>query len=140
MLRKNKADRLVLDTNVFLSAYLSGKFESIAQLVFKHKILLYTCEEQTDELWRNLNDKRIKKRLQDTPENILSNIQKITHSTTIDQRFDRAADVKDNFLFDLAYSVKSYFLVTHEIKLRNMKHVGEIQIVSPAELFKILET
>lgn len=139
MAQKNKTDRLVLDTNVFLSVYLSGKFEKLVQLIFKHKILVYTCEEQIDELWRNLNDKRIKKYLKDTPENVLSNIQKITHSTTIDQRFDCAADVKDNFLFDLAYSVKSYFLVTHEIKLLNMKHVGKIQIISQAELSRILE-
>src|SRR5580704_2948065 len=106
-MRKSRTDRLVLDTNVFISAYLSGKFERIAQLPFRYGILIYTCDELNDELERNLNEKRIKKYLKDTPENIVANIQKITLHTTIDLRFDRSPDLKDNFLFDLAYSVKA---------------------------------
>jgi putative PIN family toxin of toxin-antitoxin system len=138
-MRKSKTDRLVLDTNVFLSAYLSGKFERIAQLPFRFGILIYTCDELNDELWRNLNDKRIEKHLKDSPQNILDKIEKITLHTTIDLRFDRAADIKDNFLFDLAYSVKAYYLVTYEKALLNMKHVNQIQIIAPEELFRILK-
>ena len=138
-MQKNKTDRLVLDTNVFLSAYISGKFERIVQLPFRFGILIYTCDELNEELWRNLNDKRIKKHLKDTPENIFDMIQQITLNTTIDLRFDRAADLKDNFLFDLAYSAKAYYLVTHEKALLNMKHVNKIQIISPESLFRILK-
>jgi putative PIN family toxin of toxin-antitoxin system len=138
-MRKNKTDRLVLDTNVFLSAYLSGRFERITQLPFRFGVLIYTCDELNDELWRNLNDKRIKKHLKDSPQNIFDNIQKITLNTTIDLRFDRAADLKDNFLFDLAYSVKAYYLVTYEKALLNMKYVNKIQIITPEELFDLMK-
>jgi len=137
-MRKNKAVRLVFDTNVFISAYLAGKFEGVAQLVFRHDVFIYTCDELLEELERNFNDLRIRKLLKDSPESIIANIKKITRHTTIDLRFDRAADLKDNFLFDLAYSVKAGFLVTFEKKLQNMKHVGEIEIVSPSALFQML--
>jgi len=44
----------------------------------------------------------------------------------IDQRFDRAADIKNNFLFDLAFYAQSSFVVTGEKRLLGMKHVGRI--------------
>jgi putative PIN family toxin of toxin-antitoxin system len=138
-MQKNKTDRLVLDTNVFLSFYLSGKFARLTQLPFRYSILIYTCNELNDELWRNLNDKKIKKHLKDSPENVLEMIQKITLNTTIDLRFDRAADLKDNFLFDLAYSVKAYYLVTYEKALLNMKQVNGVRIIAREELFRVLQ-
>ena len=53
-----------------------------------------------------------------------------TKIIAIDKTFNRATDPDDNFLFDIAFQSKSYYLITEEKALLNMKHVGRIQIVN----------
>ena len=49
-----------------------------------------------------------------------------SQQVVIDKRFDRAPDIKDNYLFDLAYTVKSFYLITGDKPLLNMKQVNKI--------------
>jgi predicted nucleic acid-binding protein len=66
-------------------------------------------------------------------------IEDFSRSIKIDKRFDRAPDIKDNYLFDLAYTAKSFYLVTGDKPLLNMKQVNKIKIISLAELKRMLE-
>ena len=56
-------------------------------------------------------------------------IRDIFLNTSIDKRFDRANE-KDNFLFDLAYTVKSYYIVTGDKPLLNIKRIGKIELIT----------
>ncbi|MBS1623715.1 MAG: putative toxin-antitoxin system toxin component, PIN family, partial [Bacteroidetes bacterium] len=60
-------------------------------------------------------------------------IERIATSVAIDKRFDRAPDIKDNYLFDLAYTVKAHYLVTNDHPLLNMKQVNKIKLISLAD-------
>ncbi len=134
-----QADKAVFDTNIYLSAILSGKLPKIIQFAADCQILIYTCPELFDEIERNLKDDFFKSKINQPPAEIIDLIKDFTVEIEIVQRFDRSADMKDNFLFDLAYSAKSYYLITHERALQNMKHVGEIQIVSPHYFFRLFD-
>jgi putative PIN family toxin of toxin-antitoxin system len=70
----------------------------------------------------------------------LNFIQSLCEVVIISKRFDRASDPDDNFLFDLAYTVKAYYLVTGERALLNMKHVNRIQIISLAEFRRLIRS
>lgn len=104
-----QADKAVFDTNVYLSAILSGKLPKIIQFVSDFQVLVYTCPELIDEIRRNLNDDFFKRKINQSPSEIIQLIRDFTLEMEIDQRFDRSADLKDNFLFDLAYSAKCYY-------------------------------
>jgi len=96
---------------VYLSAILSGKLPKNIQFVSDFQILIYTCPELIDEIERNLKDDFFKSKINQSSSEIIDLIKDFTLETEIDQRFDRSADLKDNFLFDLAYSAKCYYLV-----------------------------
>jgi putative PIN family toxin of toxin-antitoxin system len=72
-------------------------------------------------------------------EEIVEFIEDITHKVSIEKRFDRSPDANDNYLFDLAYTVKSYFLVTGDRLLLGMKQVNKTRIVSPTAFYYLLD-
>ncbi len=69
-----------------------------------HNVVIYTCPELTDEIFRNLTQDPFFARYIPEPQPHIELFRAITLNQNIDQRFDRAADIKDNFLFDLAYT------------------------------------
>lgn len=130
-------DRVVFDSNIYLSAILSRKIYWLADFIIEYNIVVYTCSELLNEIEHNLNQAKFNKYLAVNPKEYIDFIKEITLKIDIDKRFDRAADVKDNFLFDLAFSAQSFFIVTGEKNLQAMKHVGRIQVLSPHLYFKI---
>lgn len=65
-------------------------------------------------------------------------ISDIFYNIQIDKRFDRANE-KDNYLFDLAYSVKSYYIVTGDKPLLNITRIGKVELISYNDWLKLLE-
>jgi len=126
---KNKLDRVVLDTNIILSKIINSEFENLIDTLLFHSVEVYTCEEQLAELQNNLLKPKILKFLKRKPSEIIEMIRDIFLNTSIDKRFDRANE-KDNFLFDLAYTVKSYYIVTGDKPLLNIKKIGKIELIT----------
>ena len=134
-----KPDRVVLDTSVFVSLILSRHLDELVVWNKDYQITIYTCSELLDELKVVLNRPYIRKNLTEPPAVYLRFIKSVTQEQTIDLCFDRSPDLKDNYLFDLAYTIKSHYLVTHDKPLLNMKQVNKIKIISLAEWRKILK-
>jgi putative PIN family toxin of toxin-antitoxin system len=130
-------DRVVIDTNVWLSAMLKSRTHKLVDLTVDYDVHIYTCPELTAEVYKNIGSNFFSKHIFDVPRQI-ELFKSITINQDIDKRFDRAADPKDNFLFDLAYSVKSHYVITQERALLNMKHVNKINIVSPTDFFNMV--
>ena len=128
-------DRAVIDATVWLYGFHKSKHQKFVEIAAGAGVIIYTCRELTDEVSRNLlENPYFKKHIKNAEEQI-DFFNELTLQTEIDKRFDRAADIKDNYLFDLAYTVKSHYIVTSETKLLNMKRVNKINIVSPSAFF-----
>ena len=134
-----KADRVVLDTNIFVSLILTQSLDELVVWSKDYKVAIYICPELLIELKDVLSREHIRKNLTEAPAAYISFIESIAKEQTIDLRFDRAPDLKDNYLFDLAYTTKSYYLVTRDKPLLNMKQVNRIKIVSLNDWKKLLE-
>jgi len=80
----------------------------------------------------------VAKKLASEPEAYISLFKEFSTLVAIDERFDRSPDPDDNYLFDLAYTVKSFYLVTQEKALLNMKQVNKIKIISFKELRQLI--
>ncbi len=128
-----KPDRVVLDTNVFISLILTRRLDRLVAWHKDNNVRIYTCEELLEELKEVLARKHIKKNLTQPLSAYLRFIKSVTTEVVIDPRFDRAPDLKDNFLFDWAYTTKSHFVVTGDRPLLNMKQVNRIKVVSLSE-------
>ena len=131
-------DKLILDSNVIVSSALNAKFQEIIALKTFYKIDLYTCSKQIAELKRSFA--KLAGNLNASPEYYIELFEQLADDVEIDERFDRSPDPKDNYLFDLSYKVKSFYLVTGEKALLNMKQVNQIKIISIVELRTILQT
>lgn len=134
-----KTDRVVLDTNVFVSLILSRHLDELVVWNKDYKTTIYTCPELFDELKDVLKRTHIRKNITESPSAYLRFIKTVTQQQTIDLRFDRSPDLKDNYLFDLAYTTKSHYLVTHDKPLLNMKQVNKIKVISLAEWRRLIK-
>jgi len=128
-------DCVVIDATLWLHAFQKGKHDRFIKLAADFNIIICTCPELTDEVCRNLLHNPYFKKTINNPQEHIDFFEEVTFNQTIEKRFDRAAGLKDNFLFDLAYTVKSFHIVTSETRLLNMKQVNKIQIVSPTAYF-----
>jgi putative PIN family toxin of toxin-antitoxin system len=136
-MQKRLPDRLVLDTNILVSAALNGKFQEIVSLKALYRIDIYTCRKQIAELERTFV--KLADHFDTSTEHYIRIFEQLAIDVEIDERFDRSPDPNDNYLFDLAYRVKSYYLVTGEKALLNMKQINQIKIISMAEFRIILK-
>ncbi len=130
-------DRIVLDSNVIISFLISKKVNILTELKHYYDVEIYTCDKQINELENSFSYPKLRKQLPLYKDYINFFL---AHSTLIeiDERFDRSPDLKDNYLFDLAYTAKSNFLITGDKPLLNMKSVNKIQIISYVAYKKLL--
>lgn len=133
-----KTDKVVFDNNYYIHLIINNKVEELVYFYIDYDIQIYTCKRQIVEIKDVLSRKKLSKYIYSS-QKYLDFIQKITIETEIDERFDRSPDIKDNYLFDLCYAVKSYFLVTGDKPLLNMKSVNKIKILSVTAYKKILK-
>jgi putative PIN family toxin of toxin-antitoxin system len=125
-----KLDRVILDTNIIVSLIINQDADQLADWVAEHGITFYVCNELLNELKTTFAKPDVKRFLSQPIDFYVDFIRSLCETVTISKRFDRAPDPNDNFLFDLAYTVKAYYLVTDERVLLNMKQVNKINVIS----------
>src|SRR5690349_15980963 len=113
-MKERKSDRVVLDVNIIVAHLLKEDYEFFVDLRYLYNVDVFTCHELIDELINTLNYPRCKKHLKKAARYYTDFVKDMSSYISIDQRFDRAPDIKDNYLFDLAYATKSYYLVTSD--------------------------
>ncbi len=106
---------------------------------YKNNITIYSSSELWSEFFDVLKKKKIKDKIPSAFWNDKFFLKDATEVIEIEKTFNRATDPDDNFLFDIAYQSKSYYIITEERALQNMKHVGRIQVVSFREFKKLFK-
>jgi len=137
-MQSHPLDRLVLDTNVIVSAIISNTFGEVISLTAIHQIEIFTCKKHLQEIKQTLQKPKVKKYLTTSPKEFIEIFELTANLVEIDERFDRSPDPDDNYLFDLAYTIKAHYLVTNENALLGLKKVNKINIVSMVDLRKML--
>ena len=133
-----KPDKVVLDTNILVSLIINQDTDQLADWVAEYGITFYACPELLQELRSTFAKPEVGKFLKAPVDFYIEFIESLCQVVIITRRFDRAPDPDDNFLFDLAYTVKSYFLVTGDRLVLGMKQVNKIRVVSPSAFYCLL--
>jgi putative PIN family toxin of toxin-antitoxin system len=134
--------RLVLDTNVLLSALMSPASPSaeILSLWRDRKVTVLTAAEQLDEIARVTRYPGIRAHLHSALAGRLVN--RLRDVATVMENLpivDRSPDSDDNYLLAVAEAGEARFLVTGDKPLLGLKRHKSTRIVRPAALLELLE-
>ena len=133
-----KGEKLILDTNIWISYFIMGRIQQLTQIKTKHQLTFYTCDQLIMELEDVLQRKRIAKRLSLPTEDYVSfhrslcTFHSLEHSSST-QIVGTIPDPKDEFLFALAASTQATYLVTGDNPLQKVTDAPYVSIISLAE-------
>lgn len=130
--------KLVLDTNIFIAAFLAkGLASDIIKLGESGKLQIYTSEEILDEVRRKLIEKA--KLDQHFVEDFIHHIEKSVHLVKPLRRLNVIkADPEDNKILECAVEARADLIVSMDKHLTKLKKYKKIGIVHPKTLTWIL--
>lgn len=128
--------RLILDTNIYLSALIyGGMVETILDCIAENKVQMLVSPDLEFEILKKFREKQ-------APEETVKKVRflleyqgvMITPTVTI----TACRDQKDNFILELAQTVLADYIVTRDKDLLDMKKWKTTKIVKPENLLPVL--
>lgn len=133
----NKADRLVLDTNVFISFLISNSFSKLDKHIKSGKIVFLLSEELLSEFLEVVSRPKLKKYFSEKDINkLLDAIQNNAEFIEVSSKVNVCRDYKDNFLLSLSLDGKADFLITGDEDLLVLKKIKKTSILKISDYLK----
>jgi len=132
-----KRNRIIIDTNLWVSFLLTKQFSFLDDLFENGKIQLIFSQELLDEFMEVINRPKLRKYFSN--ENLgclLEMIEQYSDFITVTSETNVCRDAKDNFLLSLAKDGLADFLITGDQDLLVIKRFEKTEIITIAE-FKI---
>lgn len=139
--------RVVLDTNIFISAILSPKSKtaSIVKLVLDGKLHLVIAPAMWKELHAVLQYPKLKALMKrndvsmDEVKDLLYKIERITITAPGEKKVDRITkDTSDNMFLACAVEGKADFIISGDSHLKDVKAFQGVEIVNPDVFIKMV--
>jgi putative PIN family toxin of toxin-antitoxin system len=132
-----KRNRIIIDTNLWVSFLLTKQFSFLDDLLENEKIQLIFSQELLNEFIEVINRPKLRKYFSvDTLNLILEIIEQYADFITVSSDTNICRDKKDNFLLSLAKDGSADFLITGDQDLLVIKRFEKTEIITIAE-FKI---
>lgn len=135
--------KVVLDTNIFVSAFIVKNGNPAQILRFIDKIELITSREILEETEEVLNRKHIKKKYKLTDKQIKEYIVALQQSCILTKPTDIERVIKDDpdddIVLAMAKQAKANYIVSGDPHLTKLKAHEGISILTPAQFLKILK-
>ncbi len=133
----NKVDRVVLDTNVFISFLISDSFTKLDKHIKSKRIVFLLSEELLLEFLEVVSRPKLKKYFSEKDINkLLDAIQDNAEFIEISSKVNVCRDFKDNFLLSLSLDGKADFLITGDEDLLILKKFKKTSILKISEYLK----
>jgi putative PIN family toxin of toxin-antitoxin system len=130
---------IAFDTNTWVSFFYNAHFDKLVALTLQIGLKIYSCPKQLEEIKSVISRDKFAGKLRAPVQEYLDFCSRIAEVVEIDERFDRLADPKDNYLIDTAYTVKADHNISSDTHLLELKHLGSIQIISLSDFKKKLK-
>lgn len=129
----SKPERIVLDTNIFISFLISNSFSKLDKLIKSGKVQLLFSEELLSEFIDVTKRPKLKKYFAEKDiQKLLESINSYAHFITVNTTVDICRDSKDNFLLALCADGKADFLITGDEDLLIIGKFKKTVIIKPA--------
>jgi uncharacterized protein len=124
-------DRIILDTNLWISFLISKKFHKLDSFILNNKVKLIFSQELLEEFITVINRPKFKKFFNKKDIHQLLELFDI-YGELIDVKsvVDLCRDPNDNFLLSLAKDSKADFLLSGDQDLLDIKKIGKTRILS----------
>ncbi len=135
MLGKKNKNKIILDTNWWISAFISKiSRKKVANLVFNKKINIYYSTELINEYELVITRKKfikIKNKF-----NFFEDVKPLLVEAVIDKIVKLSRDLKDDFLLSLALSINADYLITGDEDLLILEQIGLTKIITMDDFLK----
>lgn len=128
---RNQKDRVIIDTNLWISFLLTKDFTKFDTIITGKKTVLLFSQELVDEIVEVTQRTKFRKYfpLEDI-ESLLLKIRNRAHFIKIKSTVTDCRDPKDNFLLSLSVDGKATHLITGDKDLLVLKFYGEAKILT----------
>lgn len=122
---------MILDTNLWISFLISGRFKDLDELLLEGKIKLIFSQESVEEFLTVAKRPKFGKYFSDDNiKDLLRMFDKYGKLVDVTISVDACRDYKDNFLLSLAVESKADFLISGDANLLVMKNFKKTKILS----------
>ncbi|MFY9310852.1 MAG: putative toxin-antitoxin system toxin component, PIN family [Bacteroidia bacterium] len=133
----NKPDKLVIDTNLWISFLISNSFNKLDRLIETNKIILVFSDELLTEFIEVTSRPKLRKYFSTTDvTHLLNAIHAHAKFIHVKSKASACADPKDNFLLSLCEDSKADYLLTGDEALLTLQKYKRTSILKLAEYLK----
>lgn len=132
--------KILFDSNLWISFMIGKRLSSLADVLCRHDVEVYICEQQLDEIRKVIaREKFIKLIPAETRYYFFEMVYDVCFFTdiTVDAQSD-IRDPKDLYLLSMAESVPVDYIISGDRDLTDMKQHAGIPILKYADLLDIL--
>lgn len=132
-----KVERIILDTNLWISFLITGDFKKLDSLIRNKKVKLIFSLESIEEFLIVANRPKFKKYFTKTDIELLIDLfDSYGELIDVTSTIELSRDPKDNFLLALAKDGGADYLVTGDQDLLTITSLGKTRIISISEYLK----
>lgn len=140
-----RSDRFVLDNNIWISYFINKRILILLEIINKHELTIFSCDELIDELRTVLNYPRLKKFNVNIAEAVkILRGATVHYSLTYPIKRYVPADVNDDYLIALALQTSSGFITSGDDDILSEKanlerRFKKLKIITKAEFEKMFK-
>lgn len=133
---QNQKDRIIIDTNIWISFLLTRNFSKLDKIITDDKITLIFSQDLVDEFIEVTQRDKFKKYfdLADI-ERLLLKINSIATIIDVKSKVVACRDPKDDFLLSLAIDSEATHIITGDKDLLDLKKYEKTRILTITEYF-----
>lgn len=129
-----KKNRIIIDTNLWVSFLLTKQFSFLDDLLEHRKIQLIFSQELLSEFVEVIKRPKLRKYFSDENlESLLETIEQYADFITVTSNVNVCRDEKDNFLLSLAKDGSANYLITGDQDLLVINQFEKTEIITIAE-------
>ena len=135
---QNKIQRVVIDTNLWISFLISDKYNHLDKLLLNKKIKVIFSAELLEEFTAVVFRPKFRKYFNETEiDHLLTHLSTHSEFVKVKSKTNICRDLKDNFLLSLCEDGKVDYLITGDEDLLILKKYKRTSILRISDYFKL---
>ncbi len=133
-----KKERVILDTNLWISFLITKEYVELDNLILKNKIQLIFSDELIQEFISVAERPKFKKIFtQQDIKQLLGVFDVYGELVKVNSKINKCRDPKDDFLLNLALDSNADYLITGDADLLTLQRIGKTKIINWKGFLKI---
>jgi putative PIN family toxin of toxin-antitoxin system len=134
---KSESQRIIIDTNLWISFLISKNFKQLDEIIFEKKSVLVFSDELLEEILTVIKRPKFRRFFtQEDTENLIETIEEFADFFDVVSNVKVCRDTKDNFLLSLSKDSSANFLLTGDNDLLELKSFESTKIITISDFLK----